>query len=488
MRYFWMALLFCGDINVSGAFETEPFDAALLPVGFRAVYHVNGNAITILPGEPGEWNVASYSPEGGRNWRSGISLSENERVFHSLSIGENLIIFTNTADYESKTATLNVYQTAMSDGKITKRAGLWKRKVMDPVSRRTKARYIASEELEIASIRSAKAEVFFQYRFDIRVSPTGKVIMASALDYSQTFLRQEWMLFHFTFESAAEGSTDIDDLAYLYDYHVNDKSEVFQLVVNSEENMQVLRFSPDGKDYEMLQLTAGNSVRDDLRLIPAGNDKVYALGKAEADDAFYGVIYAVMDFEKMEVDRVHFEPLPIEMQNTADSLMAAGKEGVNNWMMFKLTKAALFNDEELMVVFETFDLRRSGHVFRDIEIASNLPWKEHKAKITTGPAMIYSFDKSDELRWSKYLYKKQQSSENALPQVSGLAFSKPEKEKLSILLGDQSRPYLHRMDYIYDSRSENQSIEGPGIFIPDWSENEVKVFYSEKDKKLIIQN
>ncbi len=458
-------------------------------MGFHTCFSIEEDIVFVLPSDVGLWQIERYKNASENVWSVELFLDKNEKLFHSVLQGNQLLLFSNIADLNTSKAGLFVRKVNLSTGESGAKELIWEKAVSGFKQTKSKALRVVAIDMEIASIKNPESEVPLLYRFEIIPSPSGNYYLLIYFDYSQTRLRADLKILDSDLKLLKEKVLEIDDSNYFYELNISDDGHVYQLNVNSAEDIQLLEFPLQSDGFELLTVTAGNATRDDLKMHFMGGRRVMVICKTEINNSFYGVLYMLMDFNKNEVDRVHFEAMPTEFKAISDSLMQTGKTGLNDWTNYALTHVKTFNDEELLVVLESFDLRRSGYVFKDLNVYSNLEWKSHKSKITSGPAMIFSFDKNDELRWTKFIYKTHDSGTDVFPQASSIHVGSPVNEEIIFLIGSDPNNFKLKMDYIYDSKEVYANLNSL-ILLPSecfqTTNGLIGIYYSPESKTLII--
>ncbi len=485
---FSAVLLILFSFGLRAQVYTEKLDPSLVPVDFEMVASVGGEVIISLPISRGDWLIQRKGIDNILKWSANIALEENENIF-TTKIGSDKINFYSTRfNLNERTSDLFIISLDLNSGKLLEKKKLWTKTVDNAIRDRNKAKRIADPNLEIASLKPLNAEVPLEFRFEVVSSENGHFTLLSFFDFSKNNLVHSYKIFGDDFNEIESKDLNLDDLVYLYDYGIDNSGSLYHLNQSFEGDIQLTQFPVKSNDYNLLTLTAENSQRDDLKLLILGEGRVVVAGKAEIENSFYGCLYAVFDFNELAVDRIHFESLPIDFKDAADSLYQLGKMEVRDWTNYTLTKLESYNDEELLLVFEAFDLRRSGYVFKDRRFTSELDWENHKTKLISGPAMVFSFDKNDELRWSKYIYKRLEYDKD-LASASNFYSDSPKNEKITFFANSDSGPFEYQMDYIYNSWYKVQKNSGGRLIsiFETVDGNTYAVYFSEKDSNLIIQ-
>ncbi|MEQ8520150.1 MAG: hypothetical protein RLN79_04445 [Cytophagales bacterium] len=481
------ALLSALPVCINAQLNSEQFEPSLVPIGFNLVEAVNDDVIILLPVKSGSWLVQRKSFENELIWSCTINTNENENIF-SWEIKEGSIyIYSTSFDRASGKSELYVTKLDTESGNNKSKELLWSTRVGKMSGNRKKAKKVADAELELSSLRSLDAEVPFPYRFEFKTSQNRQFRIFSFFNYSKEQLIHSYKIYDGNLKELDSGNIKLDELIYLFDYAIGQEGEIYHLNQSFDGDIQVIQFSMHSDDYSLLRLTAENSQRDDLKIHELSKGRVVVAGKAEIENSFYGCLYAVFDFNLNEIDRVHFEALPYEYKEATDSLYKLGKFDVRDRSNFTLTHVKSYNDEELLIVFEAFDLRRSGYVYKDLRFDSELDWSTHKAKTISGPALIFSFDRNDELRWSKYIYKKKEM-DMKFPGVSTLFPVSPKNEAISFFMEYENKTYEIEMDYIYNTWQKANMISEHSLLstLQGMNENALVVYYSEKESRLII--
>lgn len=466
---------------------SQEFNPSIVPVKFELVHSIAGDVIISVPQENGIWMVERKDLQNNSKWNTKIELDEKEVIFSSIIVDTKIYFFSTRFNLNTGLSELFKRTLDLGSGRQDEKSLMWTKTSQDILRNRKKAKRIADAELELASLKSSNSEVPLRFRYEVKQSPNKKFVLVSFFDYSQKNLIHSYSIYTSDLKKLHSKDLSLDELIYFYDYGIDDEGSLYHLNQTFNGDIQIIRFAQDSEDYDLLTLTAENSQRDDLKLLILDNGRIVVAAKAEIENSFYGCLYAIFDFNTIEIDRIHFETLPIEFKDASDSLYQAGKLEVRDWTNYTLNILESFNDEELLIVFEAFDLRRSGYSFRDLKFSSELEWVNHKSKFISGPAMVFSFDKNDELRWSKYIYKKVEM-DMTLPSVSNFFSAEPNKEKISFFINNESGSFQYEMDYIYNSWQKVESLtENRLLTIKESTNGNIYlIYFSEKDSKLYI--
>ncbi|QNL22509.1 hypothetical protein HZR84_11350 [Hyphobacterium sp. CCMP332] len=473
--------------SINAQLRSEQFEPSLVPIGFNSVIPLNEDVIILLPINNGVWFIQRKNLGNDLIWSGSINTVENENIF-SWEITEGKIyIYSTKFDRSAGKSELYVTKLDTENGNNKSRELLWSTRAGEITGNRKKAKKVADAELELASLRSLNAEVPFPYRFEFKTSQNRQFRIISLFDYSNEQLIHDYKIYDRNLKELDSRNIKLDELIYLFDYTIGNAGEVYHLNQSFDGDIQVIQFSMHSDDYSLLRLTAENSQRDDLKILELSKGRVVVAGKAEIENSFYGCLYAVFDFNLNEIDRVHFEALPYEYKAATDSLFKLGKFDVRDRSNFTLTHVESYNDEELLIVFEAFELRRSGYVFKDLRFDSELEWSNHKAKTISGSALIFSFDRNDELRWSNYIYKKKEM-DMKFPRVSTLFPVSPKNEAISFFMEYDDKTYEMEMDYVYNTWQKVAMTSDNSVLstLQEKNGDALVVYYSENESRLII--
>ncbi len=468
--------------------KSEPFDPSLIPIGFNAVIPVNGDAIIALPIENRSWLFQRKNADNELIWSASVQISEHENIFSWEKTDDRIFIYSTKFDRNAGKSKLFATTLDAESGLKKSRELIYSTTSGEISGNRKKAKKVTSAELELASLRSLHAEVPFPYRFEFKTSENRQFRIVSFFDYSNEQLIHRYKILDGNLKVLDSGNIKLDELIYLFDYALGNKGEVYHLNQSFDGDIQVIQFPMHSDNYSLLRLTAENSQRDDLKISELSDGRVVVAGKAEIENSFYGCLYAVFDFNLNEIERVHFEPLPYEYKTASDSLYKLGKLEVRDRSNFTLSYVKSYNDEELLIVFEAFELRRSGYVFKDLRFDTELDWSNHKAKAISGPALIFSFDRNDDLRWSKYFYKKKEM-DMEFPGVSAFFPVSPKNETISFFMEFENKAFEIEMDYVYNTWQKEKKISDHSLIsaVEGRSGDVFVVYYSEKESRLIIE-
>ena len=486
-----ITLLILFSINARAEIQIEKFSAESLPTGFHAITAENGFIIVTFPEEKNKWKSHCYSPDGTAKWETDLQIVENEYVIQDELYHGVLNVFSTLKDEKNKTTSLFLRKIDEKTGEFLSKTELWTRNIKEEHFNNDKADVIADENTALVALRNEDVEVHLEYRFNMALSLREEKMLFYHFDYSDPQLKLHYKIFDQHVKELDSGEINLNDGDFIYQVSVNDLGDIFIANSNLTGDMEVYRFPFKSEEFNLLNITAGNSVRDDLTMTFTDDNKLYIAAKSEIDERFHGALYAFMNFESLEIERVHFQPLSDELKDEVDSLHRAGVIPHIVWTKYNLTHMRVFNDHELFLVYEHMEVRHSGHIFREIDFVSRLPWKEHKSKVSVGPALFFSFDSWDNKRWSKYFELERRSDESVFPLSSALFVQEPDGDEITLIISETEKSYTYTMDYIYDRKEQKDEIQESGKIIPSWT---VKMdgkyyasYYSDLNKSLIIK-
>lgn len=460
-------------------------------VTLRAIESDGQNIAFLAADKEKGFLLKAFETDGKELWSS-EAIPKNEIPVKLEYFQNTYRVFTSIAEYEENYSKLSLRIYNSMDGKLIETKMLREDKIEKTLFNKTKAELIADENLRIASLRHPDVEAKYDFRYFIDRSTNGHYYLLYRYDFSKESLYLNYQIMDSLMNLVKEENLMIDDNKYLYESKINNYGDVFVSYYSGIGDIEVLRFPLKSDDFDLLHVTAENSVRDDLTMHFGDGLKVYLACKSEIDENFYGALYMLMDFEELIIERVHFERMPEEFKDIADSIFSLHeyKHYTRDWSKFNLTDFRVFNDNELLLVYELMDLRHSGHVFNEIDFTDNLLWHHHKTKISSGPVMIFSFDQYDELRWSKYIYKEHVSHEMVFPTGSSFHAYSPKEDQINFQIADKEGSYSYHMDYVYNNFNEVIKYSEDMHLIPSWSVKiggkNYQAFYNKEETEIRI--
>ncbi len=473
----------------------ENFSPEALPTCFHAVTAEKGNIIVTFPEEGKIWKSHCYNTKGKLLWETDLKIKENEYVIQDELFEGILNVFSTIKVKKSKEAVLYLRRLDGKTGKLLSESELWRKKVNEKHFNDDKADVIADENLSIIALRDEDIEVHLEYRFNMHVSLRESKYLFSIYDYSKDHLNLNYKVYDQNIQELDSGHIDFEDGMFIYDIKVNDMGDVFVANSNLEGDLEVYRYPYGANEYEFLNILADSinmgDIKDDLTMKFIDDNKVFIATKLEFSELFLGVFYALFDFDNTRIKREHFQPLNIELLHKVDSLHKSKEIKKLVWNKYNLTHFEIFNGSEIVLVYEHMDITHSGHIFREIDFVSQLAWKKHKTKISVGPALVFSFDAFDVLKWSKYFDIELETDESIFPLSTALTVMPPDNDNMTLLVRENDASYTYKVDYIGDSEEEKNIIEEEGQIIPAWTikmkEKYYAPYYSNDDKTLIIK-
>lgn len=471
----------------------EKFSPESLPTGFHAVTAERGNIIVTFPEEGAVWKSHCYNLKGKLLWEYELKLKENEYVIQDELFEGVLNIFSTVKQSDPNKATLYLRRIDEKTGKLISERQLWNKPVEEEHFNDNKADVIADENIAISARRDVKVEVHLEYRFNMSVSLRESKYLFYIYDYSKNHLKLDYKVFDQNIQELDSGHIDFEDGMFIYDVKVNDQGDVFVVNSNLEGDLEVYKYPVLSSGFDFLNILSDSikmgDIKDDLTLNFIDDNQVFIASKLEFSEFFLGIYYALFDFENTRISREKFQPLNIKLLHKVDSLHKAKEIKHLVWNKYNLTHFNIFNKNELVLVFEHMDIKHSGHIFREIDFVSRLPWKEHNSKVSVGPALIFAFDGHDVLKWSKYFNINLETQEALFPLSSSMNVLPPEDDKLTLVVRDNEASYTYKLEYEKDVDEEKEIIEEEGGIIPAWTvkmKNKYYASYFSNDEKILI--
>lgn len=473
----------------------ENFSPESLPTGFHAITAENGTIIVTFPEEGAAWKSHCYNTKGKLLWEYELQIKENEYVIQDELFEGVLNIFSTIKDEDSKEAVLYLRRIDEKTGKLLSQKEIWKKKIHNEEFNDNKADVIADENMAVIARRDETVEVHLEYRFNMHISLRESKYLFYIYDYSKPQLKLDYIVFDQNVQEVDSGHIDFEDGMFIYEIKVNDMGDVFVVNSNIQGDLEVYKYPVLGGDYEFLNIRADSlkmgDLKDDLTLKFIEDNKAFLAAKLEYAEFFLGAFYALFDFDKTRIEREHFQPLNIELLHKVDSLHKSKEIRHVVWNKYNLTHFKIFNKKEVFLVFEHMDITHSGHIFREIDFVSRLPWKKHNSKVSVGPTLIFAFDDYDVLKWSKYFNIELQTDESLFPLSSAMNILPPEDDLVTFIVRENDASYSYKVEYKADVAEEKEVIEEIGGIIPAWT---VKMkskyyasYYSHDEKTLVIK-
>lgn len=469
--------------------EISNFSPDHIPTGFHAITAENDVFIVTFPEADRQWKSHCFSEDGKVLWETALPMEKNEYVIQDELFHGILNVFSTVKNEEEKTAELHLTRLDEKTGEIQSKNVLWTSKVKDVHFNENKADVIADENMALVALRSDEVEVHVEYRFNLSISPDESTLLFYIYDYSLPELKMHYRTFDQKLNMLDSGEIDFEDGTFLFDLKVNNKGDIYTASALLEGQVDIDKYEKGYNEPLSIRLQEQDYIRDDITLLLRDDDRVFLACKAEVDEFFHGVYFAYLDFVKISIEREVFQPLTKSMIKHVDSLHKAGAIPKVVWTKYNLTHFD-FLDDDPFLVYEHMDIKHAGHIFREIDFVSRLPWKEHKSKIQTGPALLFSFNEGLGMKWFKYFDVHLASEEDVFPLSSAVYVQSPADDYLLLAVSEDEKSYVYEIEYMKDANEKLDDLDIEGRIIPFWTvrmnDKFYASFYSEEKKSLLI--
>lgn len=355
-----------------------------------------------------EFILEKLSPDLDGIWQTELTANSSEDYKEIFFNGQHVIILSVIHLEKEKKTKLEAYGFNPSTGKKEWTKELESYEVQDWELHPHKGRVKESFIDVICEHVNPDFITPFEYKHNIKFSPDHSQFVSYVYNYGEQNLTATVSIYDRECKLKKRDKISIDNDFTNYGFYINNIGELFIVNANKFGQVNLIRYEPGTKDFELLQLPGSSLMKDDFTLQFTGNDVVYLANSEMAQEKIMGILVARFDFEKNTVDEyLHLFDGDFKAKVAKERKEFGKIRGEEDWKGYDITEFILAADNSSYIVLEKHMLYADGYPNIERDVFDKSHKKQIDGHVNAEGIIIVKLNPTGSLAWQNYIPKNQ---------------------------------------------------------------------------------